>query len=77
MPQRAGEGSGACRKPKTNLETDEYASNPPFSKKSSCRFHFAIHFPAGTMDLKKIENLEFLKKVLYFRTLSRKLSQII
>jgi len=32
MPQRAGEGSGARQKPKTNLETDEYASNPPFSK---------------------------------------------
>ena len=32
MPQRAGEGSGARQKPKTNLETDEFASNPPFSK---------------------------------------------
>jgi hypothetical protein len=32
MPQHAGEGSGARQKPKTNLETDEYASNLPFSK---------------------------------------------
>jgi len=32
MPQRAGEGSGARQKPKTNLKTDDYASNPPFSK---------------------------------------------
>jgi hypothetical protein len=32
MPQRAGEGSGTRQKPKTNLETDEFASNPPFLK---------------------------------------------
>jgi hypothetical protein len=32
MPQRAGEGSGARQKPKTNLETDEFTSNSPFSK---------------------------------------------
>jgi len=32
MPQRAGEGSGARQKPKTNLQTDEFASNLPFSK---------------------------------------------
>jgi len=32
MPQRTGEGSGTRQKPKTNLETDEFASNPPFSK---------------------------------------------
>jgi hypothetical protein len=44
MPQRAGEGSGARQKPKTNLETDEFASNPPFSKKSSRHFHFAQYF---------------------------------
>jgi len=31
-PQRAGEGSGARQKPKSNLKTDEFASNPPFSK---------------------------------------------
>jgi len=37
MPQRTGEGSGARQKPKTNLETDEFASNPPFSKKSSLK----------------------------------------
>jgi hypothetical protein len=59
MPQHAGEGSGVRQKPKTNLETDEFASNPPFSKKSSRRFHFAKYFLAGTMDLKKIENLDF------------------
>jgi hypothetical protein len=33
MPQRAGEGSGARQKPKTNLETNEFASNLPFKKK--------------------------------------------
>jgi len=32
MPQCAGEGSGTRQKPKTNLQTDEFASNPPFSK---------------------------------------------
>ena len=32
MPQHAGEGSGARQKPKSNLETNEFASNPPFSK---------------------------------------------
>ena len=77
MPQRAGEGSGARQKPKTNLETDEFASNPPFSKKSSRHFHFVTYFLAGTMDLKKIENLEFFKKVLNSGTLARKLFQII
>jgi len=77
MPQRAGEGSGARRKPKTNLETDEFASNPPFSKKSSCRFHFAPQFPAGKMDLKKLKTWNFLKKVLNSGTLAKKLFQII
>jgi len=73
MPQRAGEGSGARQKQKTNLETDEFASIPPFSKKSSRHFHFATYFLAGTMDLKKIENLELKKKVLNSGTLVRKL----
>jgi len=33
MHQRTGEGSGAGQKQKTNLETDEFTCNPPFSKK--------------------------------------------
>jgi hypothetical protein len=53
MPQCAGEGSGARQKPKTNLETDEFASNPPFSKKSSRRFHFAAYFLAGKIEVFK------------------------
>jgi len=32
MPQRAEEESGARQKTKANLETDEFESNPPFSK---------------------------------------------
>jgi len=73
-----GEGYGARQKPKTNLETDEFASNPPFSKKSSRRFHFAIHFPRERLAFKKkIENLELKKKVLNSGTLARKLFQII
>jgi len=32
MPQRAGEGSGESQKPKTNLKTDEFESNPPLLK---------------------------------------------
>jgi len=49
------------------------ARNPPFSKKSSHHFHFVTYFLAGTMDLKKNENLEFFKKVLNSGTLARKL----
>jgi len=63
-PARRG---GIRRTSKTkinNLGADEFVSNPPFSK-------------AGMMDLKKIENLELLKKVLNSGTLARKLFQII
>jgi len=66
MPQRAGEGSGARRKPKTNLETDEYASNPPFSKKELAGVLSHGTF-GGNDGLKKIENLEFFKKKFKFR----------
>jgi len=67
MPQRAGEGSGARQKPKTNLETDEFASNPSFSKKIIPPFPFRMELLAGTMDLKKIENLELKKKSFKFQ----------
>jgi len=59
MPQRAGEGSGACQKPKTNLETNEVASNPPFSKKSSRRFHFAWNFWWERWIKKKLKTWNF------------------
>jgi hypothetical protein len=62
MPQRAREGSDARQKQKTNLETDAFASNPPFSKKSSCHFRFATYFLAGTMDLKKSKTWNLKKK---------------
>jgi hypothetical protein len=39
--------------------------------------NFAGHFWRGTMDLKKIENLENLKKVLNSGTLARNLFRII
>jgi len=64
--QRAGEGSGARQKPKTNLETDEFASNPPFSKKSSRRFHFARYFWRERWILKKLKTWNF-KKSFKFR----------
>jgi len=76
MPQRAGEGSGAHQKPKTNLETDEYASNPPFSKKELAGVLSQYTF-RGNDGLKKIEKLDFLKKVLNSGTLARILFQII
>jgi len=61
MPQRAGEGSGARRKPKTSVETDEFASNPPFSKKE---LGGVLSHPTfrGNDGFKKIENLELKKK---------------
>ena len=83
MPRRAGEGSGARQKPKTtktNLETDEYASNPPFSKiYPTFRGNNGLIWlnSGGNDGFKKIENLEFLRKVLSSRTLARKLFQII
>jgi len=75
MPQRAGEGSGARRKPKTSVETDEFASNPPFSKKE---LGGVLSHPTfrGNDGFKKIENLE-LKKKKKSGTLARKLFQII
>ena len=45
-----------------NLGTDEFDSNPPFSKKMSRHFHFAQVTFGGNDGFKKIENLEFLKK---------------
>jgi len=64
MPQRTREGSGARQKPKTNLETDEFASNPPFSKIYPISGGNNHKFPNFRQErwIKKIENLEFLKK---------------
>jgi hypothetical protein len=76
MPQRAGEGSGARQKPKTNLVTDEFASNPPFKKNNFAGVISQSSF-GGNDGFKRIKNLEFLKKVLNSGTLSRKLFQII
>jgi len=62
MPQRAGEGSGARQKPKTNLETDEFASNPPFSKIwLNFRGNDGLFWlnSGGNDGFKKNENLEF------------------
>jgi len=62
MPQRAGEGSGVRQKPKTNLETDEYASNPPFSKiYPTFRGNDGLIWlnSGGNDGFKKIVNLEF------------------
>jgi hypothetical protein len=53
----------ACREV-VNLGTDEFVSNPPFSKKSSRHFHFAKYFLAGTIELFKI----ILKFLNYFLT---------
>jgi hypothetical protein len=50
MHQHIGEGSGVPSETKiNNLETDEYGSNSPFSKKTSRHFHFATNFPAGAI----------------------------
>jgi hypothetical protein len=76
MHQRTGEGSGAGQKQKTNLETDEFTCNPPFSKKELAGVLSHPSF-GGNDGLKKNENLEFFKKVLNSGTLARKLFQII
>jgi len=52
---------------KTNLETNEFASNPPFSKiypnfRGNDVKNLA-HFLAGTMDLKKLKTWNFNKKI--------------
>jgi hypothetical protein len=47
------------------------------SLQATCHFQKFNPTLAGTMDFKKIENLEFLKKVLNSGTLARKLFQII
>jgi hypothetical protein len=62
---------GIRRAPQTkiyNLETREFVSNPPFSKtnlagviRTTVTGGNEASVSAGTMDLKKIENLEFLK----------------
>jgi hypothetical protein len=67
-PARRG---GIRRAPETkiyNLETLEFVSNPPFSKTNLAGVISRPTFggieasvSAGTMDFKKIENLEFLK----------------
>jgi hypothetical protein len=72
-PARRG---GIRRAPQTkiyNLETREFVSNPPFSKTNLAGVIKCLTFrrerwikkkkskTAGTMDFKKIENLEFLK----------------
>jgi hypothetical protein len=82
---------GIRRAPKTkinNLGTNEFAKNPPFSKKELAGvlsqpnfrrerwikknrkpgiFKISFKFRRGTMDFKKIENLEFFKKSFKFR----------
>jgi hypothetical protein len=62
MPQRAGEGSGARQKPKTNLESDEFASNPPFSKNHLAGVISHSTFWREQWILKKMENWNFLIK---------------
>jgi len=61
-PSAPGEGSGVRQKPKTNLETDEYASNPPFSKiYPTFRGNDGLIWlnSGGNDGFKKIVNLEF------------------
>jgi hypothetical protein len=53
-PARRGGIRRASQTKIYNLESREFVSNPPFSKKSSRRFHFALQFPR--------ERLAFLKK---------------
>ena len=67
-PARWGGIRRASKTKINNLGTNEYPSNPPFSKKYLAG---VIHMEllAGTIDFKKIENLEFLKKVLNSGTL--------
>jgi hypothetical protein len=63
MPQCTGEGSGVRQKPKTNLETDEFARNPPFSKIwlnfRRERSKIWLNFQRERWIKIKIENLEF------------------
>jgi len=62
MPQRAGEGSGTRRKPKTNLETDEYASNPPFSKEELAGVLSQYNFRGNDGFIKKLKTWNLKKK---------------
>jgi hypothetical protein len=55
MPQRVGEGSGARQKPKSNLETDEFASNPPFLKKELAGVLSQSSFGGNDGYLKKLK----------------------
>jgi len=70
MPQCAGEGSGAWQKPKSTTEE-------PMSSQATRHFQKFTPISGGNDGFKKIENLEFLKKVLNSRTVARKLFQII
>jgi hypothetical protein len=73
-PARRGGIWRASQKKINNLETNEFVSNPPFLKKNWREYYRSL-VSAGTMDYKKIENLEFLKKKINSGTLARKLFQ--
>jgi len=75
-PARRGGIRRGSKTKQTNLEADEFASNPPFSKNNLTGVISHGTF-GGNDGFKKIESLEFLKKVLNSGTLARKLFQII
>jgi len=76
-PARQGGIRRASNTKIDNLGTDEFVSNPPFSKNYLVGVISRMELLAGNDGFKKIENLEFFKTVLNSGTLARKLFQII